>query len=130
MRIAGQRANPIALREPDPVVDGRPAPSASVPPVLWTRYLEHERALAALPTADRLASLKQSVRDLVEASLAGRGSAAEPVLSRGSFRLLVRVAAVEQAAASLTLDSLAGQSGVATLAQLDHLRGLLVDLFC
>ena len=110
--------------------DVRVEPAVSVPPALWARYTEHERALAALPTADRLLSLKRSVRALVEAALAGRGPAAEPALSRGGFRLLLRVAAVEQATEALTLESLVGQSGVALLSRLDHLRGLLVDLFC
>lgn len=130
MRVAGRRASPTDASAPRATVDVRPDPAALVPPVLWTRYTEQERALAALPTADRLSSLKRSVRALVEAALAGRGPAAEPVISRGSFRLLVRVAAVEQATQSLTLESLVGQSGVALLSRLDHLRGLLVDLFC
>ncbi len=130
MRVVGRRANATDVSGPRPTVGVRPDPTVLVPPVLWTRYAEQERALAALPTADRLSSLKRSVRALVEAALAGRKPAAEPVVSRGSFRLLVRVAAVEQATHSLTLESLVGQSGVALLSRLDHLRGLLVDLFC
>lgn len=130
MRVAGRRANPTEASGPRLTVNGRSEPTALVPPVLWTRYTEHERALAALPTADRLSSLKGSVRALVDAALAGPSAAAEPVLSRGRFRLLVRVAAVEQATQSLTLESLVRQSGVAILSRLDHLRGLLVDLFC
>lgn len=130
MRVAGRRANPSDVSGPRTTVSVRSNPATAVPSILWTRYTEQERALVACPTADRLSSLKRSVRALVEAALAGRRPAAEPVVSRGSFRLLVQVAAVEQATQSLTLESLVGQSGVALLARLDHLRGLLVDLFC
>ena len=130
MRVASRRANPTVVSGAQLVANGRSDPVAWVPPALWARYTEHERALAALPTADRLLSLKRSVRALVEAALAGRGPTAEPALSRGNFRLLVRVAAVEHATEALTLESLVGQSGVALLSRLDHLRGLLVDLFC
>ena len=131
MRVRARRSSwtaASAARLPGPPL--RSEATASPPPALWARYAEHEQALADLPTADRLAALKAVVRALVQAAMSGRAPESEPVLSRGSFRVMVRVAAVEREMGGVTLQALAGKTGVEVLRRLDHLRGLLLDLFC
>jgi len=126
MRRTGDRLpRPVSLLAPEPM--DRP----SGPPAgLWAVYQERERALATLPTTDRLARLKDAARALARAALATRGTAAEPAVSPGRFRVLLRVAAVNEAVEALTLTRLSQQTGISLLRQLDHLRGLLLDLFC
>lgn len=130
MRVATRRTGD---RLPQPARPMAPEPTArptGPPPGLWAVYQDRERALAALPTSDRLARLKDAARALVRAALATRGAAAEAAVSPGRFRVLLRVAAVNEAVESLTLARLAQQTGIDVLRQLDHLRGLLLDLFC
>lgn len=130
---------PTARRTARTEQDYRPSPGqprveprrpASPPPALWAEYRASEEALVALPTTDRLVALKRAARALVAAAMRRRVPETEPVLSGGSFRLLVRVSQVEDALDALTLKDLSEQTGVLLLSRIDYLRGLLLDLFC
>jgi uncharacterized protein YaaR (DUF327 family) len=123
------RADPEHLPVSTPVTLVAPRPAAP-PPALWAEYRARERALVALPTADRLAALKRAAQALVAAAMQAYVPKTEPVLSGGSFRLMVRVAAVEDALDALTLKDLSERAGVLLLSRIDYLRGLLLDLFC